>query len=294
MKNSEYPALFQETDEGSIDAQSIYLRLVKFELLFLILAAFFSGIQIFQKAWMKGFSIISAISLLVAFIARIISKFGGFEEKWFSCRAIAESVKSVAWRYMMRVNPYEGNRKAKKVDEAFIEDLREIRDNQIEGAKKVGKYSVSGNDITEHMREVRNKSFKDRLIYYNEKRVQEQKDWYSEKAKTKANKRSSWFWYLLLVEGIAVILAFVWLIILSAPVKPIGFLTTMAAVIVSWSQVKKYRELSQLYNLTAQDLRQIESNFIHVNSKDEFSDYVEDVEDTISKEHTVWLAKRRK
>jgi len=294
MENSKYPALFQATDKGSIDAQSTYLLLIKVEFVCLISAAVFSSIQISWQAWLTAFYAISAISLFIALIARLIAKFGGFEDKWFNCRAIAESVKSVTWRYMMRVEPYEGDPKSKEVDKEFLKDIREIRDNQLRGAKEAGRYTVSGDDITEHMREIRSESFQDRLTYYNEERVEDQKKWYSKKAETKEDNGSNWFWFSLFVEAVAVILAFLWIIVPSSPVHPIGFLPTIAAVIISWTQVKKYKEVSQLYSLTVQDLRQVKSTFIHVNSKDEFSDYVEDVENIISKEHTVWLAKRRK
>lgn len=294
MNNSDYPLLFQVADKGSANAQIYYLRLVKLELFVLILAAIFSSIQVNQEILTNIFSVITPVSLFIALIARLLTELIGFDKKWFGCRAIAESVKSVTWRYMTQTKPYNDQPDSEKIDREFLKDLKEIRNSQLEGAKKLGKQAISGNDVTQHMRSVRNKPFNERKCYYNKERVLDQKKWYSMKANMNERNRSISFWTSVLLEISAIILAFLFLNIPSLPINPIAILIIIVATITVWTQIKKHRELSQSYTLVVQELGQISSMYVHVDNEDKLSDYVQNVEDVISKEHTMWLAKREK
>jgi len=292
MENSDYPLMFQIADEGSISAQKQYLRMIKLEFSVLILAAIFSNIEVTQQVWTKILFTTTPVLLFIALIARLLTELIGFDKKWFSCRAIAESVKNVTWRYMARAKPYNDKLISEETDREFLKDIKEIRNNQLEGAKQLGKQRIDGNDITQHMRAIRSRSFDERKFYYNKERVIDQKEWYSKKAKMNEKNRSFWFWSSLVVEGIAVILAFLLVTIPSLPVNPVGILITVVAVIVAWTQFKKHRELSQSYGLVVQELGQISSMYVHVDNEEKLSDYVENAEHVISKEHAMWLAKR--
>ncbi len=294
MNNSGYPLLFQVADKGSITAQRYYLRLVRLEFFVLILATIFSSLRLDQQIWTNIFSVIIPISLLIALIARVLTELIGFDKKWFGCRAIAESVKSVTWRYITQAKPYNGQSDSEKIDREFLKDLKEIRDSQIEGAKKLGKQAVSGNDVTQHMRSLRSKTFNERKSYYNKERVLNQKEWYRTKANANERNRSISFWSSVVLEISAVILAFLFLNIPSLPINPIAILIIIVATIIVWTQIKKHRELSQSYALVVQELGQISSMYVHVHNEEKLSDYVQNVEDVISKEHTMWLAKREK
>lgn len=292
MKHSDYPSLFQIADKGSTSAQKYYLKMIKIEFSVLIIAAIFSNIAVNHQIWRNSLTIAVAVLLFIALCSRIIAALAGLEKKWFSCRAIAESVKSLTWRYITRTKLYGGEAKSKAIDSEFLKDLKEIRNNRLEGAKKLGKQAISGYDITERMRAIRSMSFNERKSYYNDERVIDQKEWYSKHAKMNERRRFLWFWGSLCVEAFAVVLAFLLVYIPLSSIKPIGILTTLAAVMIAWSQIKKYGELSQSYCLVIQELGLISSMYIHVDSEEKLSDYVENAEDVISKEHIMWLAKR--
>jgi hypothetical protein len=55
---------------------------------------------------------------------------------------------------------------------------------------------------------------------------------------------------------------------------------------------RSYRELSQSYGLIAQELSFLEEEANQVSNQDELDALVQDVERTISREHTIWLARR--
>jgi len=74
--------------------------------------------------------------------------------------------------------------------------------------------------------------------------------------------------------------------------SPIGFITTLASISVAWVEMKKFQELSQSYALAAQELASAESLMVHVDDQASLSTYVNDTENAISREHTMWCAKR--
>ncbi len=292
VSETDYPALFQTSDLEAIKAKKGYLCRVQLEFLFIILAAVTSSLS----GLISGFEIILAISipvfLVLALIARLLAEGFGLSTKWFSCRAIAEAVKEATLRYMMRATPYQGAVKSKAIDDQFLEILRKIRDNRLSAAKELGDQSVTGDDISANMRQMRVSSLKKRKVYYDAERVRDQKGWYNKKVKLNEKNKKRWFWISLLVEMFAVILAIVLALKQYSFLTLMGVLTTIAAVIIAWSQVNKFRELAQSYSLVLQNLRRISSTYIHVRTNNAFSDYVDQIEGVVSKEHEMWLARR--
>lgn len=292
MEDSDYPQLFQISDKGSKEAQKRYLCLVKVELTVIILAAISSNININYLKFEKILYSATAIFLFFALIARIFKELIGYDKQWFNCRAIAESVKSITWKYMIQAKPYQDSMTPEELDGKFIEDLKQIRAKKLAAAKKLGKQNITGSEITQKMRDVRNESFNERKSFYLEDRLENQKKWYSEKTKINKTKETSYFWISLSIEAVAVILAFLFLSIPSIKINPVGILITIVAVIIAWSQIKKHRELSQSYCLVAQELGQISSMYIHINNEEKLSNFVEETECVISKEHNLWLYRR--
>ena len=56
--------------------------------------------------------------------------------------------------------------------------------------------------------------------------------------------------------------------------------------------MKRHSELAQTYALAAQDLGELEAIAMDIAEEEEFLALVEQVEDTISREHTMWCARR--
>jgi hypothetical protein len=50
---------------------------------------------------------VPAVLLVAALIAKLANRLQRFDEHWFDGRAVAETVKSATWRYIMGVRPYD-------------------------------------------------------------------------------------------------------------------------------------------------------------------------------------------
>lgn len=156
----------------------------------------------------------------------------------------------------------------------------------------LGKEISPGKDITEYMRECREKSLNDRKSLYNQERVEDQKEWYCNKARGNQDSKNVCYWWSVILEGLAVIIAYRMIGQEIINFNITGILITLVAVIVVWTQTKRHSELSQSYSLVAQDLSRISSTYFNIDNEDKFSGFVDEVEEEISKEHTMWLARR--
>jgi hypothetical protein len=74
----------------------------------------------------------------------------------------------------------------------------------------------------------------------------------------------------------------------------VGVLTSLCASLLAWMQVKQYQELSQSYAIAAQELGLISALAKHSQSEADFSAFVADAETAMSREHTLWTARRDK
>jgi len=68
--------------------------------------------------------------------------------------------------------------------------------------------------------------------------------------------------------------------------------TTLAAVLLSWLQVKQHQELSQSYAIAANDINLILSQEPYVDSDNKLEKFIADSENAFSREHTLWIARR--
>jgi len=291
MKNEHFPGLFQAADSASLSSQKIYILLQRIYLGSLILGSIVGASTpiatgSLSKYLYTAIAVVLSLGLLVLWITRARRD----DKVWFDCRAIAESVKTVTWRYMMNVTPVQNDESPNKV---FIDELREIRAARSDCDRPiVGLADGNAAAISEFMQQVRSRSFNERKQIYLKHRLMDEKSWYSKKARINARSGSWWFWVTVALQAIVVTIAIVQASAGSFKINFVPVITTLAAVVAAWSQMKRYDELSKTYSLAAQELGELEAIANSLTQENDFPQFVEQVEETISREHTMWCARR--
>ena len=97
---------------------------------------------------------------------------------------------------------------------------------------------------------------------------------------------------VVVLQILAVVFAIIWAASSSLPVNMVPLLMTCAASAIAWSQIKRYGELAQTYSLASQELGDQEAIASDITEEADFLALVEQVEETISREHTMWCARR--
>ena len=74
--------------------------------------------------------------------------------------------------------------------------------------------------------------------------------------------------------------------------KIVPLLMTSAAALIAWGEMARFRELSNSYTMARDELEGLESIARVRTQKAQFLDFIEIVEEPISREHTMWCVKR--
>ena len=291
IQDEHFPALYQSANQASRTAQRRYLCCQWFHIACLILGSFGAALAtIVPGVSSRWIYIVLAIILVIGVILNLVSRVRRYDRIWFDCRAIAESTKTAAWRYMMKATPFKDDSNA---NQAFITQLQRIRDARPSSSKDLAQsFNENAQVITGIMGQIREKPLDERRNLYQSARISDQKNWYSENSRFNAGKEDCWFVVVTILQVLAVVLAIIWAASESLPVNIVPVLMTCAASAIAWSKMKRYGELAQSYSLAAQELGDQEAIFSNVTTEDDLLTLVEQVEETISREHTMWCARR--
>lgn len=288
MEENDYPALYKAADRTSANAQLLYLRLVRCHSALLIVAA---GLGVYGLESTVA-AIISAVLIIGSIFVSVLMLLRKDEDVWYRARAVAESAKTSTWRFMMRADPY--------LDASDIRDAKATLRSRLKSVLKEhedlsGHLSgaVSGTDqITSKMCEIRNLSWQDRVDFYKRHRIDDQQSWYEGKAAWNKRHGRIWFGILITCQALAVFFVIMRVGYPSWGYWPFAVFVVASGSALTWIQVKKFRELSAAYALTAQETGFVRGEIESVESEDTLAQFVSDSENAFSREHTQWLARK--
>lgn len=294
MEFKDFPGLYQASDEASLSAQKNYKNIIAYDLITMIIA---SALAIYNYEKVEPKLIVYVISgffLLISFALTLIIRTKKFEDVWYQGRALAESCKTLSWRFVTCSESFENDLTKQEVEDYFISRVRELSKEFKELNDSLNAKIVVLPVITDKMWEIRNLNTLERKQYYIENRINDQKDWYASKAEFNKKKYNNWFLVIIVSQLIAIISVAFLVKYPESNWNLVGLFTTISASAISWLQLKQHQELKQAYTTAAQELNFIQASFGNINSDIELAEFVLDSENAISREHTLWLAQRRK
>lgn len=293
IRKQDYPNYYIAGDSASLKAQSAYVNFVRWDLILMTVSTTIS-IYNYQSLNSKtAVYEISALLLVSALLVSVVLKLKRYEDTWYRGRALAESCKTLTWRYVMCSEYFEHSLNVQEAEKRFIERIREIHSEFVDLHDQLSASNLALPIITDEMIRLRQLGVVERRQYYLNNRIQDQITWYSKKADTNKTKYEAWFIAVISCQFLA-LLSIVYLI--KYPLSNfnfVGLFSTIAASGFSWLQLKKYQENKQAYTTATSELNLIKTESNRDFSDDEFSKYVLDSENAMSREHTMWLAQKR-
>lgn len=288
----DYPALFLAADKASRAAQKQHLWFtggILAALLVSVLLGVFSGmLSGGTKALAAGSTALVAISFVLTSVQKSVNP----AKLWYGGRAVAESAKSMAWRYMAGAEPYPASMGIAEADNKFVSDLRAVIKEQSQLALGFGSEFSDKPQISARMRQVRSASTAERRRAYLADRIEDQRRWYGDKARSSAQAANRFFVLILMSQALALAAA---AFIVASPGSAwnlVGFFSVVASALIAWRQVRQYEDLAQAYSVASLELGFIVEQAGNVNSDAELSAFVADAENAVSREHTMWIARR--
>ena len=291
LRKEDFPALYLASDKSANAAQHRYLRLTLVILGALVTTAILSS---FKSAFPESKGTLALITAGVAALSFILTTFRRAlkpERRWFVSRAVAEAVKSMTWKFVSGAAPYRASLPPDEASEALLADLRStVEDGHV--ALGLGSEFAGHPQITPVMQSLRAASLADRRAVYLAGRVQDQRRWYG--GASRKNQRRADVLYVAVQLAQAVGLASTALV-LNEDAKAIevtGVFASLASALIAWSQLRQHDELAQSYAMAALELGLAEEKARTVKTEEEFSEFVNSVESTLTREHGAWAARR--
>lgn len=289
MEEEDFPALYKSADIASLKAQSDYFNALKIYLFLLVLAAFVA----FAYPSDVYAAIGSALLFLITLAILVWLKVQKPEDIWYNGRAVAESVKTRTWRWVMRAEPYDKDVSEEQAKKEFLNDLRAILDQN----RSLSHFFAWGPDlgeaISEKMTTFRAKPWTNRLETYIKDRIDNQSHWYSKKSQLNKRLAKWWFFVSIFLHSLAILLL-LYRIKEPATSLPIEVVATVASAILTWVQARKHNELNSSYALAAHEIVLIKGESVTVKEESHLSEFVINSESAFSREHTQWVARKIK
>lgn len=292
LKNADYPALFQAADRASLAAQGKHLLFTSSILLCLVIAAGLGALSGVISGAKTPLAVASTALVSLSFVLTAIRRSLKPEKLWYGGRAISESAKSMAWRYMAGAEPYFIGLQGADVDTKFISDLKALVKDSDQLAVGVSSEYTDKPQISPRMREVRAMALDSRRQTYLSQRIADQRSWYGRKARKSQTAESRYFVVILVSQAMALAAAAFMIASPGSKWNLVGVFSALASALVAWLQVRQHEELAQSYAVAALELGFIEEQGSRLGSDADFSNFVGDAENAISREHTLWIARR--
>ncbi|WP_071889770.1 DUF4231 domain-containing protein [Hymenobacter sp. PAMC 26628] len=288
VDSEDYPALYQSANNASSDAQTLHLRTTYSYLILMVVGALFAA----YSAKSTAVTIISAVFFMTTLGISLLSEWKRHDKVWYKGRAVAESIKTRSWRYMMNAEPYSVTDPPIKAQHEFCNDLAEILSQNNTLSEFMGNGAVSYDAVTDKMKWVRNLDTPTRLAVYKEHRIEEQRLWYSKKSVENRIMGKRWFRVMVILHSLAIILLLVQIGYPKLSNLPIEAIIVGATGVLTWIQVKRYQDNSTVYAFTAHEIVLIRQKSDGITTDKELSDFVKDAENAFSREHTMWVARK--
>ena len=285
MQEQDFPALYRSADDLSLKSQQHFFRALRVHLVTLVVAAVLSIVSI------PHWSVAAAqlLALLGALGCSIYLFAIRPDRSWYAGRAVAESIKTITWRYVCRAEPFQGDDPIARND--FRQTLKQIVEQNREVCRSLTEH-LEDQQFTPVMEQMRARSLEERKTTYADCRIKNQLSWYAKKAAFNRRMSRYFFWALIAVNSIAVVCAVLRIAHIEQAFWPTDVLVAIAASILSWMQAKRFSELAASYALTAHEISLIKEQSLLPDTPEKFSLFVGDAENAFSREHTQWVARK--
>lgn len=293
MNAKDYPAGYIASGQTAVKLERNYFRLLKTELILFVGTSLVGILAAIPSTGLdRPLAIAAAILIAGAFLVLWRVRKRRLERKWFQYRAVAESMKTATWRYMMQAPPFEFSGEDGDVEEKFLATLKAIGLDRVGVEGQAHEGGSEGGQITDFMRTMQRLPVEQRKDFYLRARLADQEQWYEGKSRQNRQSSTRWWNLILATQVMAIGLAIVRIVYPSVPLSPVSFLMTGASSMLAWTQSKRHEDLVEPYAVAAQELRELGGLSTSVTDSQSLCRFVSDVEETISREHTKWLARR--
>lgn len=290
MTDEGLPTLFSAADQEAGKAQSQLFRLTAALLIGAIAAAIFGSFSV-EHAGIDYAALGSLIALGGGLVVTYLQSQWNPNRRWYDFRALAESSKSLGWLYAVGGGDFElGTRSEEEMRGDFVDRLRKLRKQLAPHTPALEADPVA---VTEAMTTSRAASLDERRDNYRTDRLNEQLHWYRRRSNDHSRSARYWVGLTFGLQGAGFLFASLRLFeVVNADL--VGIATTAAVSAAAWLRSHDHAGIAEAYRQTAFELSEVEASIGDPKTEAEWATWVANSETAMSREHTSWLARRRR
>jgi hypothetical protein len=209
------------------------------------------------------------------------------EKAWYDGRVLAESAKTLTWRFAMCAVPFPRELGRDEAERRFVDQLA----NLLKGAAPTVIEAHPRTALNETLRGLRASSLEERREVYLRDRITDQREWYAAKSKLNRSRAARWKTILVMTEAAGVVAA----LLRATGVLDIdlaGIVAAMAGAGVAWLSLKKYEHLGQSYAYATSELAIVQDRLTLIATEEAWAIEIGEAEEVTSREHVMWRATR--
>ena len=272
--------------------QKLYVGLILIQLTLTTLIGALALVLTFgiQPVWRKAAFVIVASAFLLSILVQSYSSLAKVGRKWFICRAVAESMKAISWRYCTRAGEFQGS--DEDADLAFVHSLQELEQGARNRVPLKSPPVIRNIEVPFDFRNLRGQGWEQRREAYLAYRMDDQISWYEHRA-DRSSRNAKFFSGTVVTTQVLGVAMALYFLLLGFDVTPfVALVVTLIASLLAWMQTRQYAELVEPYRVAYTELRNLRDRVRRARDESEFSSDVVESELAISREHSSWLARR--
>lgn len=291
LRDSDLSAVYQAADEVSGTGQRKTKLLIRTELIGLIVASL-AGVTVIRVG-PNGLDVlapVSGVAFVVALYCTVRRAQTKPEQNWYEGRAGAESARTLAWKYSIGAEPFPvggDEHEEKHLARAFLDGLGDVV-RYLEYTK-LPLPDSEVRELTEPMKRLRAAGLATRRQVYRRDRIKDQLDWYARRSGEHNMSANRWLGLAIASSAAGILMAVAKF--LYVDIDLLGVFAAVASAAIGWNQLNQHRNQATAYSVTARELNIILDQIDHVPDS-EWASFAEGAEDAISREHTMWAARR--
>lgn len=285
LAHDDYPGLFQAADAASVQQQRSYLATVRFRLVLTVAAAACGAASLpVGAADIDLLALGAAVAFVGVMAVELVEATSRRDRSWYASRALAESIKTLSWRYVSGAEPFTTS--SEHADREFVERLSTLQRDMPDVPMP-----SSAPTITDKMRAMRAAPLAERQQAYLAGRVIDQQDWYANKALRHQRQAGIFRTAMVVMEVVGIGGALI-TALTSIDIDMAGIVAAGVSAFAAWNSTRQNDTTATAYMQASHELNLIRERLDRDLDEQQWSDAVVDAETAISREHTMWHAHR--
>jgi hypothetical protein len=173
----------------------------------------------------------------------------------------------------------------------YLQETKELNNRLPDLQAEFARFDSRGELFTSWMKTSQALPFSKKAPFYKKWRLDDQIGWYSDRAKSNSEREALWFTIIFCIEFVAIVFSILQACQLMR-FNPVSGVAAIGAASIAWFQTKRFSDLGTSYAIAATDLQLIKDSHASINDEVELAQLVSEVETAVSREHSMWLARR--